>query len=103
MAVQNYADSHMDSLPVAATRKDGKPLLSWRVMILPYIEEDALFREFHLDEPWDGPHNVKLLDRMPKIYQPFRGKKDNAPNSTPYRVFVGKNTPFGENASLKDI
>lgn len=103
MAVQNYSDAHMDSLPVAATGKDGRPLLSWRVMILPYLEEDALFREFHLDEPWDSPHNVRLLDRMPKVYQPFRGKKDNPPNTTPYRVFVGKNTPFGEAVSLKEI
>ena len=103
MAVHNYADSHMDSLPAAAVNKDGKPLLSWRVMILPYINEDALFREFHLDEPWDSPHNIKLLGRMPKIYQPFRGKKDNPPNTTPYRVFVGKNTPFGEKVSLREI
>ena len=42
--------------------------LSWRVQILPFIEEDCLYKEFHQDEPWDSPHNVKLLPRMPKIF-----------------------------------
>src|SRR5262249_25696015 len=36
---------------------DGKPLLSWRVLILPYIEHDDLYKQFHLDEPWDSAHN----------------------------------------------
>lgn len=55
------------TLPPAVHSKDGKPLLSWRVLVLPYIEEDKLYREFHLDEPWDSPHNKKLLSRMPAV------------------------------------
>ena len=42
--------------------------LSWRVHILPYIEHDYLYQQFHLDEPWDSPHNIQLLDQMPPIY-----------------------------------
>jgi hypothetical protein len=46
----------------------GKPLLSWRVAILPYMEQHDLYQEFHLDEPWNSEHNLKLLPRMPKSY-----------------------------------
>ena len=36
--------------------------------ILPYIEQDALYKEFHQDEPWDSEHNKKLIDKMPVTY-----------------------------------
>src|SRR5262249_52947907 len=55
--------------PAAAiVDKDGKPLLSWRVAILPYLDEKELYEQFHLDEPWDSEHNRKLIDRMPAVY-----------------------------------
>src|SRR5262249_54501530 len=46
----------------------GKPMHSWRVLILPFIDQHALYADYRFDEPWDGPNNVKLLDRMPRIY-----------------------------------
>jgi hypothetical protein len=55
-------------LPASITDADGKPLLSWRVAILPYVEETALYRAFHLDEPWDSPHNLALVPKMPRIF-----------------------------------
>src|SRR5262245_59728137 len=68
LAMHNFHDA-MGRFPAAtAYAKNGKPLLSWRVAILPYIEEDALYRQFKLDEPWDSPHNKKLIAKMPKIY-----------------------------------
>ena len=66
LAMHIYHDVNK-TLPPAVHSKDGKPLLSWRVLVLPYIEEDKLYREFHLDEPWDSPHNKKLLSRMPAV------------------------------------
>lgn len=56
------------AMPLAIVDADGRPLLSWRVALLPFIGEESLYREFHLDEPWDSPHNLTLLPRMPKIY-----------------------------------
>jgi type II secretory pathway pseudopilin PulG len=47
---------------------DGKPLLSWRVHILPYLEQQALYQQFHLDEPWDSDHNKKLIAKMPELF-----------------------------------
>lgn len=47
----------------------GTPLLSWRVRILPFIEQNALYNQFNLDEPWDSPHNLSLLPLMPSIFR----------------------------------
>jgi hypothetical protein len=81
-------------MPAAAIYgRDGRPLLSWRVAILPQIEEHWLFKQFKLDEPWDSEHNKKLLERMPKVYAPVGGNPKE-PYSTFYRVFTGPNTPF---------
>jgi len=68
LAMHNYMDVNKSFPAHAVYSKDGKPLLSWRVMILPYIEQDALYRQFKLDEPWDSDHNKKLMAQMPKIY-----------------------------------
>lgn len=74
---------------------DGTPLYSWRVLLLPYIEQDELYHEFHLDEAWDSPHNIRLLGRMPATYAapPYKRSK-LPPNHTVIHVFVGPGTAF---------
>ena len=67
LAMHNHYDVYR-TLPGNIVDKNGKALLSWRVKILPFIEEQALYDQFHLDEPWDSEHNIKLLSRMPDIY-----------------------------------
>ena len=61
--------------------------LSWRVALLPYIEEETLYKGFKLDEPWDSPHNIKLLPRMPKMYKPARNYRE--PFTTYFQVITG--------------
>ena len=78
----NYHDTY-NRFPFAAmyakNDKTGKkPLLSWRVAILPFIEEDKLWKEFKVDEPWDSDHNKKLLPRMPKVYGPSGAKSEHS-------------------------
>jgi hypothetical protein len=92
IAMHNYHDV-MGSLPPAyRADKDGKPLLSWRVLILPYIEQQNLYNQFHLDEPWDSPHNKKLIELMPKTY---RSPAAHAPPGwTNYLTVRGKDTAF---------
>ncbi|HEV3118641.1 MAG TPA: DUF1559 domain-containing protein, partial [Gemmataceae bacterium] len=68
LALYNVHDASGKFPTAASYSKDGKPLLSWRVQILPFIEQTALYSEFHLDEPWDSEHNKKLIPRMPKIF-----------------------------------
>jgi hypothetical protein len=68
LGLANY-DSARKQYPAAASRDaDGRPLLSWRVQILPYMEHVDLWKQFKLDEPWDSEHNRKLIDRMPDMY-----------------------------------
>ncbi len=93
LAMINFSDANGFMPPPAICGKDGKPLLSWRVAILPYIEQGNLYNQFKLDEPWDSPNNKPLLARMPKIYAPIRGKTKQ-PYSTFYQVFVGPGAPF---------
>ena len=75
----------------------GKSRLSWRVQILPYLGEETLYKDFHQDESWDSPHNLKLLPRMPKIYLDprFQGPADQAKGLTYYRGFVGPGSILG--------
>jgi len=51
--------------------KDGRLLLSWRVHLLPFVEGKPLYDQFHLDEPWDSPHNIKLAEQIPDAYKSF--------------------------------
>jgi hypothetical protein len=75
--------------------KNGKPLHSWRVLILPFIEQNNLYKQFRLDEPWDSSHNLKLLPKMPATYAPPPGKMSKVPlYHTVMHVFVGKGAAF---------
>jgi hypothetical protein len=101
MAMHGYHGVH-GRLPAAVVYgEDGRPLLSWRVLILPYIEEQALFARFKLEEPWDSPHNIQLLQEMPVLFGPFDGSTPPEPHSTFYQVFVGKGTAFEGRAGLR--
>ncbi len=91
LALHNYHDT-FGTIPAAICDKNGKPLLSWRVAILPYIEMENLYKQFHLNEAWNSAHNKKLLAKMPKTYQAVRNK--SADDETYYRVFVGNGAMF---------
>jgi hypothetical protein len=75
--------------------KEGKPLLSWRVAILPYIDEQALYNQFHFDEPWDSEHNLKLAKQsLPDVYLQNMSKQLKAEGKTTYQVPVTDGTGF---------
>ena len=83
------------TLPAAATRDAaGKPLLSWRVAILPFLGADAakLHAQFRQGEPWDSPHNMALIKQMPAVFEGFAHRQDQP--LTPYQVFAGAGTAF---------
>lgn len=91
-AIHEYHDKHKQLPPVAIRDSNGNPLLSWRVALLPYLGEEALYKQFKLDEPWDSSHNIQLLEKMPEVYY-FRGQA--APNGmTHFQVFTGPGTAF---------
>jgi hypothetical protein len=93
LAIHNYNDT-FGEMPHNSYSLDGKPLLSWRVHILPYIEEDRLYQQFHLDEPWDSPHNSLLLVRMPVIYARPQDRNGDRGIRTYYRGFSSPGAIF---------
>ncbi len=93
IAIHDYEDDHKRFPPQAITDNRDKPLLSWRVAILPYLEQDKLYKDFHLDEPWDSPHNKKLLAKMPSTYK-HPAAKTKEPGLTHYQAFAAKGTAF---------
>jgi hypothetical protein len=92
LAMHNYHDLHQTLPPAYRAENSGRPLLSWRVLILPYIDQQALYKEFHLDEPWDSQHNKKLIERIPAVYRSPGSKA--APGSTNYLTIRGPDTVF---------
>jgi len=104
LAMHNYLSTNGTFPPAAVYSRDGKPLLSWRVLLLPYVDQNDLFRQFKLDEPWDGPTNKKLLAKMPETYAIPRDKAKQS-HATAYQVFTGAGTIFpGPKASrIADI
>jgi hypothetical protein len=104
--MHGYHDTHGKFPPAVVYGKDGKELYSWRVLILPFLEEEKLYKDFKLDEPWDSPHNIRLLDKRPLIYAPPARREHKIPPTHTYiHVFTGRNTPFEsrEGHSIGDI
>jgi prepilin-type processing-associated H-X9-DG protein len=90
-----YQEKHKHLPASAICDLDRKPLLSWRVAILPFLGEEALYRQFNLDEPWDSSWNIGLLKRMPAVYHTTLQPGESAPpHTTFYQVFVGPGTAF---------
>jgi hypothetical protein len=113
-AIHAYVDDHNNvlprNLPVEEIRvKKGmasmeelkkKVLLSWRVGILPYLGENELYKQFKLDEVWDSENNKKLIEKIPAIYKPVRGKVKDG--ETYYQGFEGvTDTVFPRRFSMK--
>ena len=100
LAMFNYESTYQSFPPHAIYSKDGKPLLSWRVSILPFLDQDALYKQFRLDEPWDSPNNKPLIAKMPKVFQvPSDEKRDDG--MTRYLVPVGTGTIFDGDRGTK--
>jgi hypothetical protein len=91
LACHNFHDANKHFPPAAICDASGRPVLSWRVALLPYLEGEQLYREFRLDEPWDSPHNLKLLEKMPDVFGPGDPKK---PGHTVYQFVTGRDTLF---------
>lgn len=106
LAMHNYHDVYGHFPMASSIKKDGTRLLSWRVYILPFIEQDALYRQFHLNEPWDSEHNKTLIAKMPKIYAaPTLSPMTAEKGMTTYVVPVGKGTMFSRDKGtrLQDV
>lgn len=68
LGLENYRAAKGDYPPAFVVDADGRPMHSWRVLILPYMEQKQLYDQYDFDEPWDGPNNRKLWDQKPAAY-----------------------------------
>jgi hypothetical protein len=100
LALHNYADVNRQFPPAFVLGPDGKPWHSWRVLILPFLRQSQLYDQYKFDEPWDGPNNKRLLDKMPAYYSdPIHG--ENMERYTHYVAITGDGMAFkGEGASF---
>jgi hypothetical protein len=94
IGMQNFEGAYQQFPSATVYDANGKPLYSWRVLLLPHIGEDLLYRQFHLDEPWDSPNNLPLLKQMPKAYQTPADPDANAAGNTYFQVFNGPGAMF---------
>ena len=92
LAMHNFHDTYKAFPAGYNADGDGKPLLSWRVHILQFVEQGQLRDQFHLDEPWDSPHNKALVEQMPDVYRAPGSK--NGPGMTNYLGVSGADGIF---------
>jgi hypothetical protein len=98
LAMHNYHDTYGQFPPAAILDNQKKPLLSWRVQLLPFFDHDDLYKEFHLDEPWDSEHNKKLIAKIPEEFQSPSRELTKAGKTT-YLAPIGKRTLFPDDYS----
>jgi prepilin-type processing-associated H-X9-DG protein len=100
LALLSYEKDNGSFPPAYIADRNGKPLHSWRVLILPYLDRKDLYEKYRFDEPWNGVHNRRLAQLIPKEFQ---CPTDHAPGSetTDYLAVVGPNTVWPEGNGLR--
>jgi hypothetical protein len=95
VALQSYHAAYGSFPPAYVADANGKPMHSWRVLILPYLEEQPLYDQYRFDEPWDSAHNRRLLSRNPRVYQcPAHANRSWPSTQTSYLAISGPNMPW---------
>jgi len=99
VAFHDYHKEHNHFPPAIVLGPDGKTPHSWRVELLPYLDQKSLHQEYKMNEPWNSNHNKKVLAKIPAV---FRNPNDNGMIiNTSYFAVVGKNTAFGNKNGVK--
>jgi hypothetical protein len=110
LAMHQYHDAYGSLPPAYLPDENGKPMHSWRVLLLPFLEEGDLYADYDFNEPWDGPNNRRLADRTPSVYlcanrdkwNPWTERytfSSNAP-MTSYVLVTGKGTAFDGSSAV---
>lgn len=101
IALQNYHDVYGTFPPAYVADASGKPMHSWRVLILPFLEQQALYDAYRFDEPWDGPHNRQLHSRVVRMYCCPACSPNQPRGETNYLAVVGPQTIWPESKGTK--
>ncbi|MFO1008221.1 MAG: DUF1559 domain-containing protein [Planctomycetaceae bacterium] len=99
LALNNYYEEYGTFPPAYVVDENGRPMHSWRALILPYADAMREYKEYDFSEPWDGPNNSKLANRMPNM---FRSCTESESKSfTNFVVLSGPGTAFPDSQSTK--
>lgn len=99
LALHTYHEVHNHFPTAVVLGPDGKTPHSWRVELLPFLGQEALFKTYRFNEPWDSKNNKKVLSKMPAVFR--YSKDEGTANNSSYYAVVGENTLFGNKAGLK--
>jgi len=99
LAVANYHETYGCFPPAYVVDRDGKPMHSWRVLILPFLEQTQLYNAYNFAESWDGPNNRKLESRIGSIYLRSGLDSDQA-HTTSFVAVVGRQTAWPGNRPM---
>ncbi len=99
LALHNYHDIYGSFPPAVIDGPDGRPWHSWRVLILPLLEEKRLYDRYRFDEPWDGPHNRLLAEEFPSLPH-YRCPSEGVGDSCSYFAVTGQRTLWPPGGSL---
>lgn len=102
--MHNYHEMNGAFPPACIADENGRPMHSWRVLLLPFIEGGTLADQYDFSQPWDSPHNMKLLPHRPAVYE-LRSNEGASPTTTNYVAIVGEGTmwPYGDSVSTQQI
>lgn len=104
VAIHNYHDTYGQLPPPFVADAEGRPMHSWRVLILPFIDQQKLYAEYRFTEPWNSPHNRELESRMPNAYA-FSGTGMRGNTTTNVLAVTGPETmwPGRGKATFDDV
>ena len=103
LAMHSYHDAYGHFPPAILYGPDGKTPYSWRVALLPFLDQEDLYKQYHQDEPWDSPSNRKVLEKMPEVYRMPSEPADSTRSC--FFVLTGPETIFdgGKGTRLQEI
>lgn len=102
LALHNYHDQYGCFPPAYLADENGRPMHSWRVLLLPFLDQVVLYKKYRFEEPWDGPNNCKLADQIVAVYNcpsDAPDQKHNASSMTSYLAVVGPETAWPGSSS----
>ncbi len=105
LALHNYHDVYNTFPPAYIPDENGKPMHSWRVLILPFVEANHIYDQYDFSQPWDSPANMQACKMMPGVYNSPALGNDGAGDVTTYLAISGPNTVLGNEQarSFRDI
>jgi hypothetical protein len=99
IAAHNFRDVHERFPPAVLMGPDGQIPHSWRIELLPFVDQEALYKQYRMNEPWDSENNKKVLEKMPAVFRsPFDDPKST---NSGYYALVGPGTMFEGTAGIR--